>query len=146
LAWTKITRAKYRRRDGLRYASDTTDAEWAVIEPHRPPGATCGRRHATSLRDVVNAIFYIAQSSCQWRVLPKDFPNFNTARQYSYAWRDKGRREIINHALLLAVREAAGRQAVVDVPCAATTDSRSTLGGSPSNYCWIIDGFKQINI
>ena len=45
VAWTEITRRKY-RRDGLRYASDTTDAEWAVIEPHMPPPANCGRPRA----------------------------------------------------------------------------------------------------
>ena len=59
MAWTEITRRKY-RRDGLRYASDTTDAEWTVIEPHMPPSAHCGRPRGTSLREVVNAIFYIA--------------------------------------------------------------------------------------
>jgi hypothetical protein len=64
LAWTEITRPKY-QRDGLRYASDTIDDEWAVIEAHLPPPATCGRTRKTSLRDVVNAIFYIAQSGCQ---------------------------------------------------------------------------------
>jgi transposase len=77
LAWTEITRPKY-RRDGLRYASDTTDAEWAVIEPHMPPPATGGRPRATCLRDVVDALFYITQAGCQWRMLPKDFRHFNT--------------------------------------------------------------------
>ena len=53
MAWTEITRAKY-RRDGLRYASDTTDEEWAVIEPHLPPPAGCGRKRHTRLREVVD--------------------------------------------------------------------------------------------
>ena len=44
MAWTEITRPKY-QRDGLRYASDTTDEEWALIEPHIPPPASCGRTH-----------------------------------------------------------------------------------------------------
>ena len=64
MAWTEITRAKY-RRDGLRYASDTTDEEWAVIERLMPPAHGRGRPRETSLRDIVNAIFYIAQSCCQ---------------------------------------------------------------------------------
>jgi transposase len=51
MAWTEITRAKY-RRDGLRYASDTTGEEWAVIEPHLPPPAGYGRKRHTWLRDV----------------------------------------------------------------------------------------------
>ena len=89
MAWTEITRPKY-QRDGLRYASDTIDAEWAIIEPHMPPPASCGRTRKTSLRDVVNAIFYIAQSGCQWRMLPTDFPPFTTVQRYFYAWRDDG--------------------------------------------------------
>jgi transposase len=70
MAWTEITRPKY-QRDGLRYASDTADAEWAVIEPHLPPPARRGRTCETNLRDVVDSIFYIAQSGCQWRLLPR---------------------------------------------------------------------------
>jgi hypothetical protein len=58
--------------------SDTADAEWAVIEPHLPPPAKCGRTRETALREVVNAIFYIAQTGCQWRLLPKDFPPYST--------------------------------------------------------------------
>jgi hypothetical protein len=56
MAWTDITRPKY-QRDGLRYASDTTDAEWAIIELQMPPPASCGRKRTTCLREVVNAIF-----------------------------------------------------------------------------------------
>jgi Putative transposase of IS4/5 family (DUF4096) len=70
MAWTEITRPKY-QREGLRYASDTTDEEWALIEPQIPPPASCGRTRETSMREVVNAIFYIAQTGCQWRLLPK---------------------------------------------------------------------------
>jgi transposase len=69
MAWTDITRPKY-QRDGLRYASDTTEAEWVVIAPQMPPPAGSGRTRKTSLREVVNAIFSIAQSGCQWRLLP----------------------------------------------------------------------------
>ena len=65
MAWTEITRPKY-QRDGLRYASDTTDEEWALIAPHIPPPASCGRTRETSMREVVNAIFYIAQTGCHW--------------------------------------------------------------------------------
>jgi transposase len=63
MAWTEITRPRY-RRDGLRYASDTTDEEWAVIEPHLPPACRRGRPHERSLRTVVDALFCIAQSCC----------------------------------------------------------------------------------
>ena len=75
MAWTAITRRKY-RRDGLRYASDLTDAEWALIEPLLPPASPLGRPRETDLRSVMNAILYIGSTGCQWRQLPKEFPPY----------------------------------------------------------------------
>ena len=84
MAWTEITRRHY-RREGLRYESDTTDAEWFVMEPLLPEASALGRPRATDLRTVMNAILYIASTGCQWRQLPKDFPPYSTVQGYFYA-------------------------------------------------------------
>src|SRR6266567_5112797 len=75
--WTETARKQYRRED-LRYASDMTDAEWALIEPHLPASKALGRPRIVALRGVVEALLYVLRTACPWRLLPRDFPNRST--------------------------------------------------------------------
>src|SRR5215217_8437792 len=78
--WTEITRPHYVRRGG-RYASDSTDAEWALVAGFLPPPKRIGRPRTTELRDVLDAILYMAASGCQWAMLPNDFPPPSTVQR-----------------------------------------------------------------
>ncbi|SIN82333.1 Transposase [Singulisphaera sp. GP187] len=86
------------------YPSDVTDEQWALIEPHLPPAPLGGRPRKTDLRDVVDAIFYILRTGCQWRYLPVDFPPKSTVWRYFNEWRHDGTFDKIHDLLRRKVR------------------------------------------
>ena len=109
-------------RGGLRYPSDLNDAEWTLIAPLIPPARRGGRRRSVNVREVLNAIFYVLSTGCQWQAMPKDLPPKSTAHFYFMLWDWDGTLERIHDMLYVAVREAAGREAS---PTAAIIDSQS---------------------
>jgi transposase len=109
-------------RNGLRYPNDVTDEEWALIEPLIPPAKRGGRRRGIDVREVLNAIFYVLSTGCQWKALPKDLPPKSTAHAYFMLWDWDGTLERIHHALYVQTREREGCNAS---PTTAIIDSQS---------------------
>jgi transposase len=119
--WTDENRALY-DRSKLRYPSDLTDEEWALIEPLLPPAKRGGGKRTVILRDVVNGLMYVLSTGCQWRAIPKDLPPRSTVHGYFDLWNWDGTLDRIHHALYVRCREKAERDAS---PTAAIIDSQS---------------------
>ncbi len=132
LMWTPTTRG-YHNRDALRFATDLTDAEFAVLKPHFRAPVGIGRPQ-TSLREILQAIFYVMRSGCPWRMLPDCFPPHQTVYDWFARWRDDGTWQTVNHHLVSLDPARVGRNAS---PSAGVMDSQSvktTEAGGPSDY------------
>jgi transposase len=105
-----------------RYPSDLSDQEWALLEPLLPSAKPGGHPRTTDLREVLNALFYLDRTGCQWRALPKDFPPWSTVWTYFRQWRNDGTWQRIHTALREHVRVKGGRE---PTPSAAIIDSQS---------------------
>ena len=133
MAWNETTQEQY-RRPMVRFETDLTDAEWALVEPHLPPLSRLGRPVKTDLREVFNAIQYILGTGCQWRALPPCFPAYSTVQRYYYRWSRSGVLEKLLDVLGEQARQLAGRDLE---PTAAAIDSqtvKTTESGGPAGY------------
>ena len=111
-----------RRSRRRAYPSDLTDLQWSAIAPMIPDAAPGGRPRKASKREIVEAILYLLRAGCAWRLLPHDFPPWQTVYHYFRRWQREGVWARVHHALVLADREREGREAS---PSAAILDSQT---------------------
>jgi transposase len=123
--WTDENRARY-DRSGLRYPSDLTDEEWALVAPEIPPAKRGGNKRTVDAREVVNGLMYVLSTGCQWRAIPKDLPPRSTVNHYFCRWQHDGTLARLHHALYVRCREQAERAAS---PTAGIIDSQSVKSG-----------------
>jgi len=105
-----------------RYPSDVSDAEWVLIAAHVQQKPGYGRKRSVNIREVVNALFYLTHTGCQWRYLPKDFPIHQHVYYYFQKWTDDGTLEVINTCLRRTARQTVERN---PEPSAAVIDSQT---------------------
>jgi putative transposase len=104
------------------YPSDLTDEQWVRIAPFIPSAKPGGRPRCVNMREILNAIWYVARSGCAWRLIPHDFPAWRTVYGYFRDFRAQGIWKRIHDALRAHLRHACGRK---PTPSAAIIDSQS---------------------
>lgn len=139
--WTTENRARY-NRDQLRYPSDVTEAEWAVVAPLIPPARRGGCKRTVNIREVFNGVLYLLSTGCQWRAIPKDLPARSTLFEYLARWEADGTLRRIHAELYGQCREQAERS---PSPTAGIIDSQSVKSAEKGGAAWPRQAMMRAN-
>ena len=122
------------------YDTDLSDAAWALVKPLLPAARPGGRPRTTDTRAVVNAIFYLLRTGCQWRLLPREFPAWGTVYHYFRTWSSSGVWTCLHREIYEQTRRAAGRRPCPSVVIMDGQSVKTTERGGVRGF----DGHKQV--
>jgi putative transposase len=120
-------------RTEVKYSSDLTDRQWQSIRQLLPKPARRGRR-PIDRRRIINAILFLVRTGCQWRMVPKSYPNWSTVYGVFRKWRDEGIWRRIHDRLREKVRKAAGKKSTPTVAIVDSQSVRTAEGGEERGY------------
>ncbi len=123
----------------IQYSSDLTNRQWQLIRQLLPQQLRLGRR-PIDRRRIINAVLYVVRTGCQWRMLPKSFPNWSTVYNVFWRWRNAGTWQKIHDALRAKARKAAGKKSTPTVAIIDSQSIRTAEGGEERGY----DAAKKI--
>lgn len=135
--------------EAVLYPSDLSNEQWQALARVIPPGKSGGRPRTVDMRQVLNALFYVARTGCAWRMLPKDYPPKDTVYYYFKSFRQDGTWERIHDLLRKRVRVKHGKRkqaAIIDSQSVKTTEKRGLVAATTpvkrsrdvSGICWSI--------
>src|SRR4051794_471197 len=110
-----------------------TDDQFRLLEPLIPPARPGGRPRSTDMRNLLDGLFYLVRTGCQWRHLPPPpaFPPWSTVYGYMRAFLQDGVWESIRHHFVVMLREGAGREASPTAAIVDTQSVKTTESGGP---------------